>query len=215
MQKTLIIILLALVLGSLLGAFIHKKFAKPAPKDIAVFQEIIKQRELHLIKHLYQDVCFIHRKNDTSKAIKAITIIPVSLSAYIDLKKLEIKMKGDSVKSIMLPSPEIGDPNYRVDSMQVIQVKSSFIHIGKDLYTEVTEQIQNIVQLRKEAILETSVKYDIIGQTKNEALEYISSLLKSLNMSHVQVSFADQGSPPNNLASIEPVFIPVEYNFEE
>jgi hypothetical protein len=224
MQKNLIIVLLALILGSLLGAFLHKKFTKKGPESVAIFEEIIEQRKLHLIKHIYQDICYIHRKNDTRKAIKAIAIIPVSISAFVDLEKMEIQMAGDSVKSILLPPPEIDDPNYQVDSMKVIQVKSALIHIGKDLYTKVTEQIRDIVQERKREVLETSSQYDILGQTRTEAIEYFTSLLKNLNMGHVEVSFSDQQDAAAPQAKprmvpkappMQPALISVDFDFGE
>lgn len=160
---------------------------------------------LHLIKHLYQDYCLIHRKNDTRKAVKAIAIIPVEISAYIDLKTMEIQMEGDSVKTIVLPPPKIDDPNYRVDSMKVIEVRSSFMHLGGDLYTKVTEQIRDIVQRRKADLLQTSVKNNIIGQTKIEARNYIQDLLQSLQWGYVDVVFADSGSPSPPQDDLAPI----------
>ncbi len=189
MKKTLTIVLLSLALGILAGIIIHKRFFKPNSNDIAKFKEIIKIKELHLLKHTYQDLTFIHRKNDTSKSLKAVATVPVNVSAFIDLTQMQIKYSNDTISKIILPMPQLTDPNYQIDKMEVKRVKSFQIHIGKDLYAEVLTFLKDIVSRRKKAIIQLSLNNGIVNETQKGAREYITSLLKGLNIPPVPIEF--------------------------
>lgn len=204
MKNTLIIIGLTLVVGIFIGIFIHKKITKPKPNsnDIAKFEEIIKVKELHLINHRYQDLSFIHKKNDPNKSIRAIALVPVVVSSYIDLSQIEIIMKNDSLFGIVLPEPKLNDPNYQIDKMEVKKVRNFQIYVGKDLYTEILNYIKDIAIRRKEAILKLSIENGIIDETKEDARAYISSLLKGLGLNDVPVTFKKK-SPKKDTVSIE------------
>ncbi len=192
MKKTVTIVLLSLALGIIGGVLIHKRFVKPNSNDIAKFKEIIKIKELHLLKHTYQDLTFIHRKNDTSKSLKAVATVPVNISAFIDLTKMQIKYCSDTISKILLPSPQMTDPNYQIDKMEVKRIKSFQLHIGKDLYSEVLNYLKDIVNRRKKAIIQLSVKNGIIKETKESAKEYITSLLKGFTLKPVPIEFLQE-----------------------
>jgi len=189
MKKTIVIVLLSLVIGVIGGVFVHKQFEKPAPSDIAKFKEIIKIKELHLLKHTYQDLTFIHKKNDTSKSLKAVALVPVDISAFIDLTQMHIEYCNDTISKIILPQPQMTDPNYQIDKMEVKKIKTFQVHIGKDLYSEVLNYLKDIVARRKNAIIQLSVENGIIKETKEGAQEYITSLLKGLNIHSVPIEF--------------------------
>ena len=189
MKSKLLLPTLALTIGIIGGICLNSKFRKPKSSDIAKFEEIVRIKELHLIKHIYQDLSFIHRKNDASKSLKAVALVPVSVTAYIDLTQMIIKHKNDSIIKIILPYPEMSEPNYLIEKMEVKKVKGFQIHIGKDLHAEVLSYLTEIVTRRKKAIVQLSVENGIVEETKKGAEEYITSLLRGLNIEHVELVF--------------------------
>ena len=203
MKKTFIIIGLTLVIGVVGGIFIQKKITKPNSKiAITMFEEIIKVKELHLIKHKYQDLSFIHKKNDPDKTLRAIAIIPVVVSSYIDLNDIEINKKNDSIIGIVLPEPQLEDPNFKTDKMEVKSVRDFQIYMGKDLHSEVLKYFRENTIRRKEAIIKLSIDNGIINETKEDAAEYIYSLMKGLGLNQVPVIFKDE-LPIKDTVSVE------------
>ena len=73
MNSKYIILVMALVLGAFIGAWIHKGFFTPSPQTGQLkLEEILAIKELHLVKHSYKDLFFLHRKNDINKSVRAI-----------------------------------------------------------------------------------------------------------------------------------------------
>lgn len=194
MNKTLsvIFIVLSLAGGIIGGMTIQKRFLKDKPNDLAVFKEIVRVRELHLMNYTYQDIFFLHKNNDQNKQIKAISIVPVEVSAYINLKEIQLNYHNDTLVEIRLPEPVIKEPNYMFDNMTIKNVSSFQIYIGKNLYVEVAKHISEIMARRKYKIEQIATAQGIIENTKTEATLYIESILKGLNLFCVPIRFIEK-----------------------
>ncbi|MEM6736680.1 MAG: DUF4230 domain-containing protein [Bacteroidota bacterium] len=189
MNKTLLIIVLVLSLlsGSIAGIWIYKKFFERQKSDRATLEKVLKIKELHLVQHVYEDLFFLHRKNNPNKAVRAIAQVPVKLNAFIDLDKALIIRQGDSIHQIKLPMAQLDEPNYMIDKMIVKSVKNFQFHIGTDLYGGVLNYVQQIVEERKESIKQKAIRRDILTQTENEAIAYFKSILFSFNKDYIEV----------------------------
>ena len=163
MNKTLLIIVLVLSLlsGSIAGIWIYKKFFERQKSDRATLEKVHKIKELHLVQHVYEDLFFLHRKNNPNKAVRAIAQVPVKLNAFIDLDKALIIRQGDSIHQIKLPMAQLDEPNYMIDKM--------------------------IVKSVKESIKQKAIRRDILTQTENEAIAYFKSILFSFNKDYIEV----------------------------
>ncbi len=200
MNKTIVIIILTLIIGITGGILIHKRISKQSINNITTFEEVLKIKELHLIKHVYQDLSFIHKENDPNKTMRAIALVPVEVSAYINLNEVKIDKKQDSILCITLPEPDITVPNYQVDKMDVKDVRNFQVHIGKDLHAEVLRYLKEIASKRKEAIVKLAIENGILDETKQEAENYIHSLLKVLVLNDAPIEFIES---PTKSDSIE------------
>ncbi len=180
------LLIVAAVVG---GIIIGRRLNKPGTGSLAKLEEIKKIKELHLVKHNYQDISFIHRKSDPSKAVRAILVMPVSVTGYIDLEQIEVVHNEDSIERIILPDPILGDPNFYVDKMEIRSVRDFQIHIGRDLYSEVLEYFKKLAVSRKDSIRKLSISNGLLTETRNESRKYVLSLLNGLRLGFVRLEF--------------------------
>ncbi|WP_298539969.1 DUF4230 domain-containing protein [uncultured Aquimarina sp.] len=178
---------LTLIIGASVGIVIYKKYFDPPRSDRATLEKILKIKELHLVKHVYEDMFFLHRKNNPNKSVRAIAQVPVEINGFINLNDAKIIKKSDSVHHIQLPSPQIDEPNYQIDKMIVKSVKKFQFHMGSDLYSDVLKYVQEIVDKRKESIKQKAIKRNILKQTEEEAIVYFKSILLGFDMEHIDV----------------------------
>ena len=73
-----------------------------SPQQLTL-EQVLYIKELHLVKHTYNDLFFLHKKNDKSKAIRAMVQVPVTITAYINLKEIRLVRQNDSIRQIILP----------------------------------------------------------------------------------------------------------------
>lgn len=57
---------------------------------LAGLKKIVKKRELHLIEYKYNDMIFLYKNDDARKKLLMLVKYPTSVSATIDLQKLQI-----------------------------------------------------------------------------------------------------------------------------
>jgi hypothetical protein len=189
-------ILSLLVLGVIVGAFIVGFFygkLKPVPvsPQQLTLEKILSIRQLHLVQHTYNDLFFLHKQNDKTKAIRAIVQVPVEITAYLDLKEMQFIHSGDTLQQLILPRARLREANYQVQNMVVREVRSFQLHAGKDLYPQIGQYLQAAVQARKDSIEGAALTNRILVQAEKEGREYIISALKELGVLNVQVRFAE------------------------
>ncbi|MEQ8361552.1 MAG: hypothetical protein RH948_01720, partial [Cyclobacteriaceae bacterium] len=69
MKNPLTIFLLALALGTGLGVWVTQTWISPTGRNTpARLEEVLVVKELHLVRQVYNDIFFLHRKNDQTKA---------------------------------------------------------------------------------------------------------------------------------------------------
>jgi hypothetical protein len=203
MNSKYIILVLALVLGGIIGAYIHKGFFAPAPQPNQLkLEEILSIKELHLVKHTYRDLFFLHRKNDGKKAIRAIAQVPVTVTSYINLKDIKVIKVNDSIKSVILPRAHLNAPNYEIDKMLIRKTRSFQLHAGGDLYPEVSRYLQTTITQRMDSIRATAIQNRILEQAEAEGKEYIETVLKAVGRPDIKVSFGDP-EKDNNIKTLQ------------
>jgi hypothetical protein len=180
---TIAAILIIFISGYFLG---RTKVSVIAPQ--LTLEQILSIRELHLVKHTYNDLFFLHRNNDNRKPIRAIVNVPVVVTAYINLKEIELVRQGDSVKQIILPRAKINEPQYEVDKMIFRETRSFQLHAGKDLYPVIGNYLQSLITSRIDSVKKMAVAHRILVQAEVEGKEYIEGLLKVVGRSDIVVS---------------------------
>lgn len=193
MNTKTIIVLLAVLNAGLIGAFLYRKIqpAPPQPAQLKL-EEILSIKELHLVKHTYNHQFLIHRKNNPEKAVRAIAQVPVTITAYINLKEIKLVKQRDSVKSVILPRAKLDPPNYEVDKMLVANTRAFQLHIGKDLYPEVGRYVQQILYKSSDSIRNTAIEHRILEQAEAEGKEYIEYVLRTVGRQDIKVTFGDE-----------------------
>jgi hypothetical protein len=96
-------------------------------------EQVLSIRELHLVKHTYNDLFFLHRKNDKAKAIRAIVRVPVVVTAHLNLKEIQLVKSGDSIKQIILPRAIVNEPQYHVEKMVLRETRTFPLYAGSDI----------------------------------------------------------------------------------
>lgn len=192
MNSKITTVLLAILNAGLIGVFFYKHlFTTPAPINHMRLEEILSIRELHLVKHEYNDLFFLHRKGDPRKPVRAIASIPVSITSYLDLREIRLIKSNDSIVKIILPAARLNDPAYALDQMTVQKTRSFQLHAGRDLYPEVCRYLQMTIHQRMDSIRNEAVSNHILEQAEAEGKAYIEYVLRSAGRSDIAVSFGD------------------------
>jgi hypothetical protein len=193
-MKTRTTIGIAIILGAIAGITIKSFFTSvkkltQSPSQLKL-EEIIIIRELHLVRHHYNDIFYLHRKGNPEKPVRAIVEVPVAITAYIDLKQVRIIKHNDSIREVILPRAVLDSPSYKIDKMVVTRMRSVHLHAGHDLYPKVSQYLQQTMATRIDKITAIAKANHILEQTEIEAKEYVESLLKAVGHTDIRISFA-------------------------
>ena len=185
-------IIIAVLAGVVVIANLYFTFRTKFQEPVAgmKLEEVISVKELHLVKHHYNDQFYLHRKNNPEKAVRAIADIPVTVTAYIDLKAVKVIRSNDSIKQIVLPRAKMIDPQYHISELQVKKTRSFIFYVGKDLYPEVANYLKDNLASRAAVIKERAVSNNIILQAETEAKLYVESLLRATGHPNVAVVYS-------------------------
>jgi hypothetical protein len=184
-----------LVIGMIVAAFLAGLFyrqVKPiaTPQQLTL-EQILSIRELHLVKHTYHDLFFLHRNNNPGKPIRAMLQVPVTITAYLDLKEIELEYQGDTLRKIILPMAVLNDPVYHTNLLTVRETRGFQLHAGKDLYPTVTAMFGDVIEARMDTARNLALSNRILIQAEAEGKEYIESLLHTLGHQDVLVTFRE------------------------
>ena len=191
-MKKLIIPAIALTAGLALGWWFRTPAIQQNSNHQLTLEQILSIKELHLVRHHYQDLFFVHRKNNPHHSIRAIVSVPVTLVAYIDLKAITLVKENDTIRQVILPRAQVHAPVYELSKMDVRKTRSFTLHAGKDLYPEVSRYLAQSLTQRMDSIQRIGLNHKIIEQAEAEGKEYVEGLLKSIGRSDVAVRIADQ-----------------------
>ena len=186
-----LIILGLIVAAFLAGLFYHHVSPSSAPQQLTL-EQILSIRELHLVKHQYNDIFLLHRKNDTSKPVRAIVQVPVTVTAYLNLKEVKLEYKHDSLKRVILPHAILNEPVCEINRMIIRETRGFQLHAGKDLYAKVGSYLGEAIQTRLDSVRHRAITHQILLQAEAEGKEYIESILLTLGYTNVMVTFNDE-----------------------
>ncbi|MEQ8361548.1 MAG: DUF4230 domain-containing protein [Cyclobacteriaceae bacterium] len=193
MKNPLTIFLLALALGTGLGVWVTQTWISPTGRNTpARLEEVLVVKELHLVRQVYNDIFFLHRKNDQTKAIRAVAQVPVTITAFINLKDMQWVKRNDSIKQIILPKAELNEPSYGIAEMEIKETRGFQFHVGRDLYPQVSTYLSAIIAERQDTIHQRALDNKILTQAEAEGKQYIEGLLKGIGRQDVQVTFGDE-----------------------
>ncbi len=181
--------------GILLGGYLYHLVSKPAPTVQQLsLEQILSIKELHLVKHTYHDLFFLHKKNDETKAIRAIVHVPVEITAYLNLKEINVVYEHDSIKQVVLPHAYLHAPQYKLDQLVVRETRSFQIYAGKDLYPLVGNCMGALIAERMDTVRSMAVANRILVQAEAEGKTYIENLLKSVGRADIKVTFGNEAT---------------------
>ncbi len=182
----------ALTTGLLAGILLFRDNPPPpSPLQQLTLEEILSIKELHLVKHTYTDLLFLHKDNNPAKPIRAIAQVPVTVTAYLNLKEVEIIKRNDTLREVILPRAQLNTPNYEVNHMTVRETKAFQIHAGKDHYPLVGRYLQAVVATRIDSLRQSALTLKILKQAEDEAVAYVQQWLLILNRPDVRVRLRD------------------------
>lgn len=207
MKAFITILILGIVTAAFIAGMFYGRF-KPSvhePQQLTL-EQILSIKELHLVKHTYNDLFFLHKHNDPTKAIRAIVQVPVVVTAYLDLKEIQLIKHGDTLRQIVLPRARLNDPIYQVNNMVIRETRSFQVHVGKDLYPQVGQYLQHVIATRVDTVRTMAVANRILAQAEEEGKEYVISLLRELGHTDIEVWFADQQNEVTRTKSTKPPF---------
>lgn len=184
-----------ITIGLAVAAFIagmhyHRLEQPPTPQQLTL-EQILSIRELHLVKHTYTDLFMLHKKNNPDKAIRAMVQVPVTVTAYLNLKDIELLRAGDSIRHVILPRAILNEPVYHVANLVVRETRGFQLHAGKDLYPEVVKYLGTTIGSRLDTTRYRAESNRILLQAEAEGKEYVQGILQALGRGDVQVTFQD------------------------
>lgn len=207
-KNPILIFLLALALGCGIGVWVSQTwFGTPRSHTPARLEEVLVVKELHLVRHVYNDLFFLHRKNDPAKAIRAVAQVPVTITAFLNLKDMQWIKRNDSIKQIVLPKAQLNDPAYGIDQMEIKETRGFQFHVGSDLYPKVSRYLSQLVAERQDTIRQRALQNKILIQAEAEGKQYILGLLQGIGRSDVQVTFGD-AAEDNAVATLSKTLYP-------
>jgi hypothetical protein len=191
-MKTIALILaLGLIVAAAIGGFFYGRLMPAQSPQHLTLEQILSIRELHLVKHTYTDLFFLHKNNNPAKAIRAMVQMPVTITAYLNLKDIELVWQQDSLQSIILPRAQLNEPVYHTNRMVIRETRSVQVHVGKDLYPQVGEYLGKTISAQMDTARQLAESNRILIQAEAEGKEYIESILKALGQQQVVITFND------------------------
>lgn len=192
-MKTLAPILaLGLIVAAFIAGLFYGHIKSPATPQQLTLEQILSIRELHLVKHTYNDLLFLHRNNDPAKAIRAMVQVPITITAYINLKDVTLERKGDTIQKVILPHAILNEPVYHLDKSIIRETRGFQLYAGKDLYPTVSTYLSQVIHGRMDSARNLAATNRILIQAEAEGKEYIESILRTLGHRAVVVTFNDQ-----------------------
>lgn len=196
------VIAIGLAVAAFIAGMHYHRLEQPSPNQLTL-QQILSIRELHLVKHTYTDLFMLHKRNNPAKAIRAMVQVPVTVTAYLSLKDIELIQTGDSIRQIILPRAILNEPVYHVSSMVVRETRSFQIHAGKDLYPEVLEYLSSNIANRIDTARYQAESNRIVLQAEAEGMDYIVGVLKAIGRNDIKVTFNDNNLDAQVAAYLE------------
>lgn len=192
-MKTKIIPVLTagLIVAAFIGGFFYGRVTPSQSPQQLTLEQILSIRELHLVKHTYTDLFFLHKNNNPAKAIRAMVQVPVTITAYLNLKEIELVWRHDSLQSVILTRAQLNEPVYHTNRMVIRETRAVQVHVGKDLYPAVGDYLGKTIASRMDTAKQLAESNRILIQAEAEGKEYIESILKALGHERVIVTFND------------------------
>ena len=159
----------------------------PVSGSRITLEQILSVKELHLVRHEYNDLFFLHRRNDPKRTVQAVAQIPVTVTAYLDLKDMTFIRRGDTVEAIVLPKARIHAPVYHLDRMALRDTRTFRIHVGRDLYPQVAEGLKKEVTFRSDSLKKVAIGNHILLQTETEGKAWLEWFLASVGRDDIKV----------------------------
>lgn len=185
------LISLGLMVAAFLGGMWYSHLDHHATPQQLTLEEILSIRELHLVKHTYSDLFSLHKKNNPEKAIRAMVEVPVTVTAYLNLKDIDLIYVGDTLHTIVLPRAMLREPVYHVGQLVVRETRGFQVHVGPDLYPEVVEYLSANISTRIKSAQQMAKSNHILLQAEAEGKDYIENLVRAVGRGDIQVTFND------------------------
>jgi Protein of unknown function (DUF4230) len=186
------LLIIGLIVAAFLGGLLFHQIKPPASPQQLTLEQILSIRELHLVQHTYQDVFYLHRHNDPGKPIRAIIKMPVTVTAYLNLKDIKLVFQGDTVSRVILPPAVMHGPVYHMNAMNIRETRGFQVHLGRDLYPKVGGYLGALIQERMDTTRHLAETDNILLRAEAEGKEYVQSILTQLGHKDVLVTFNDE-----------------------
>ena len=161
------------------------KKPKPVAPVFTKVEGIKRLGELHLVKQHYESIVPIAKTKKKGKdRLQMLLVAPVEVSGYLDLSKLEIQMKPDSLVEIVLPEAEVSDVYLNFKKMEEFSTGGKFRIFGSVLeradHEKVYYDIAKAIEETKLKVRKKAIQNRILTETQNKAQIFIQNFIHSL-----------------------------------
>lgn len=185
MKKIVALLLLLIVL--LLIVFVVTNSSKKEEKIYVSHEMLTRQIEqlgnLEVVKYSIQDMMEYEKTRRWLPNSKAQVKVVGEVIACIDLTKIDpndVYTQGDSV-SIVLPIPEVC--HYKLD-----HTRSKVYNVEYGLW-ETAELVDEAYKQAEEHLYSEALKMGIAKQSRENAIQVLTPLLRSLGFKHITINF--------------------------
>lgn len=212
-MKTLKHIVPLITLGLMVAAFLAGMWFSSAERGASpqhlTLEQILSIRELHVVKHTYSDLFLLHKKGNPNKALRAMVQVPVTVTAYLNLRDIKLNYAGDTLHTIILPRAILQEPIYHVGQLVVWETRDFQIHAGQDLYPDVVEYLGTTFATRIKTARQLAEANHILLQAEAEGKEYFENLLLTLGRDDIRLTFNDTTRDAQVAAYLDSKFKPL------
>jgi hypothetical protein len=187
MKPLTFILAISILAAAFIGGMLNGHVTSETKPQHLSLEQILSIKELHLVKHVYQDLFFLHKKNDQKKPIRAIVQVPVEITAYLNLKEIKVMYENDSIKEVVLPHAQLNTPLYKMNELQIRETRTFQVHAGKDHYPLVSRYLGEVIAERMEVMCTMAIANRILRQAEEEGKAYVESLLKAAGREDITI----------------------------
>lgn len=203
------VIVVTVLLGSIMigGYFLLHSLFKKKPIDpiYSKIEGIKRVRDLRLVKHHYESIIPITKTKGNKQGkdgefkegeLQFVLVAPSEISGYVDMGRVKMRVKRDSLVEVKLPPPSISKVRIDLDNVKEYGINRKGMFFGKRVqnlnYFKVYEGITRGLRKAKISVQKRALINGIKEDTHKRAEDYVRNMVNGMGY---RVEFVEKTTP--------------------
>lgn len=190
-MRKIITILISVFIGAVLTFVVPRALEqKEEPLVLNEVYEIKKIKHLHLVKHTIQNILFLYKDNNPQNSVNAIVKTKCIVSSYINLEATKFEKEGDYITKIILPQPQLADPFFDINGLEVAKVSDvNFTWFKNNAAVAWLNDFKGLLVQEQQKSSKIAIKNGILNDAKEQAVQYIQGIMSVTGNKDVVIEF--------------------------